>query len=86
MIKALVNVHGTVVCKEKCGASISVTLVRLTGKHNERRKIVSLTEERSQFHFPDVLPGKYRLEVGCHIPELFVFVDVQLILHVWFDL
>ncbi|TYH06259.1 hypothetical protein ES288_A08G142500v1 [Gossypium darwinii] len=61
--QALVNVRGTVVCKEKCGASVSVTLVRLAGKHNERKKIVSLTEERSQFHFPDVLPGKYRLEV-----------------------
>ncbi|XP_012474989.1 uncharacterized protein LOC105791465 [Gossypium raimondii] len=67
--QALVNVRGTVVCKEKCGASVSVTLVRLAGKHNERKKIVSLTEERSQFHFPDVLPGKYRLEVKHTSPE-----------------
>ncbi|XWS31841.1 hypothetical protein CRYUN_Cryun23aG0110800 [Craigia yunnanensis] len=61
--QALVNVLGTVVCKEKCGASVSVTLVRLGGKGNEGGKIVSLTDESSQFLFPDVLPGKYRLEV-----------------------
>ena len=76
MIKALVNVLGTVVCKEKCGASVSVTLVRLGGKRNEGRKIVGLTDESSQFLFPDVLPGKYRLEVWCPVPELFVLVDM----------
>ncbi|XP_022770793.1 nodal modulator 1 isoform X1 [Durio zibethinus] len=67
--QALVNVLGTVVCKEKCGASVSVTLVRLGGKHKEGRKIMSLTDESSQFLFPDVLPGKYRLEVKHTSPE-----------------
>lgn len=76
MIKALVNVLGTVLCKEKCGASVSVSLVRLGGKHNEGRKILSLTDESSQFMFSDVLPGKYHLEVWCLIPELFVLVDM----------
>ncbi|KAK8650653.1 hypothetical protein V6N13_140281 [Hibiscus sabdariffa] len=61
--QALVNVRGTVACKEKCAASVSVTLVRLAGKHKEGRKIVSLTNDSSQFLFADVLPGKYRLEV-----------------------
>ena len=51
--QALVNVLGIVVCKEKCGAYISVTLMRLGGIHNERRKIVSLIDESSQFLFPN---------------------------------
>lgn len=61
--QALVNIHGAVVCKEKCGPSVSVTLVRLAGKHNEERKTVSLTDESSEFLFSSVFPGKYRLEV-----------------------
>ncbi|OMO63992.1 hypothetical protein CCACVL1_22113, partial [Corchorus capsularis] len=61
--QALVNVLGSVVCKEKCGASVSVTLQRLGGKRNEGKKTVSLTDESSQFLFTDVLPGKYRIEV-----------------------
>ncbi|WRX09322.1 hypothetical protein QQP08_001809 [Theobroma cacao] len=67
--QALVNVLGRVVCKEKCGASVSVTLVRLAGQHNEQRKTVSLTDQSSQFLFPDVLPGKYRLEIKHSSPE-----------------
>lgn len=62
-MKALVNVLGSVTCKEKCGPSVSVTLVRLAGKRNEERKSVSLTDESNEFLFPNVLPGKYRLEV-----------------------
>lgn len=62
-IQALVNIHGAVVCKEKCGPSVSVTLVRLAGKRNEERKTVSLTDESSEFLFSSVFPGKYRLEV-----------------------
>lgn len=61
-IKALVNVRGTVACKEKCGASVSVTLVSLAGKRNEERT-VSLTDKSSEFLFQNVIPGKYRFEV-----------------------
>ncbi|KAF8394679.1 hypothetical protein HHK36_020896 [Tetracentron sinense] len=61
--QAQVNVHGTVLCKEKCGPSVSVSLVRSTGRSKEERKIVSLTDESSDFVFPKVLPGKYKLEV-----------------------
>ncbi|KAK3194298.1 hypothetical protein Dsin_025608 [Dipteronia sinensis] len=63
--QALVNVLGTVVCKERCGPLVSVTLVRLARKHNaeKERKTVSLSEDSNQFLFRDVLPGKYRLEV-----------------------
>uniref|UniRef100_A0A5B7C2M8 Putative nodal modulator 1 n=1 Tax=Davidia involucrata TaxID=16924 RepID=A0A5B7C2M8_DAVIN len=61
--QAQVNVLGSVVCKEKCGSSVSVALVRLGGKTKEERKIVSLTDESSEFEFPNVLPGKYRVEV-----------------------
>ncbi|XP_017985129.1 PREDICTED: nodal modulator 1 isoform X2 [Theobroma cacao] len=67
--QALVNVLGRVVCKEKCGASVSVTLVRLAGQRNEQRKTVSLTDQSGQFLFPDVLPGKYRLEIKHSSPE-----------------
>lgn len=74
--QALVNIHGAVVCKETCGPSVSVTLVRLAGKHNEERKTVSLTDESSEFLFSSVLPGKYRLEVRVIIPRLLLFVII----------
>lgn len=65
LIKALVNVHGNVVCKEKCDSSVSITLLRLAEKHTEE-KAVSLTDESNGFVFQDIIPGKYRLEVQCH--------------------
>ncbi|KAH7862687.1 hypothetical protein Vadar_008104 [Vaccinium darrowii] len=61
--QAQVNVLGEVLCKEKCGSSVSVTLVRLGGKSREERKPVYLTDESSAFMFTNVLPGKHRLEV-----------------------
>lgn len=66
-MKALVNVHGNVACKERCGSLVTVTLFRLGQKHNEgkEKKTVSLTDDSDQFLFRDVLPGKYRLEVQC---------------------
>ena len=63
LIKALVNVLGTVACKEKCDPSVTVTLVRLAGKRNEGRKTVTLTDSSSEFLFSNVIPGKYRIEV-----------------------
>ncbi|KAJ8770791.1 hypothetical protein K2173_021438 [Erythroxylum novogranatense] len=60
--QALVNVIGSVNCKEKCGPSVSVTLLSLSGKDKER-KSVSLTDASDEFVFPNILPGKYRLEV-----------------------
>ncbi|KAK9281445.1 hypothetical protein L1049_004347 [Liquidambar formosana] len=68
--QALVNVLGTVVCKENCGPSVSVTLVRLAGNRNHERKTVSLTNESNEFLFPNVFPGKYRLEVKHVSPEV----------------
>lgn len=65
LFKALVNVHGTVVCKDKCGPSVSVTLMRLADKHNKERQTVSLTDGSSEFLFSDIIPGKYILEVCC---------------------
>jgi len=47
--------------------------VRQVEKHNGERKTISLTPESSEFHFSDVIPGKYRLEV-----DFFLFF---LILH-----
>jgi hypothetical protein len=64
-MKVLVNVHGSVTCKEKCGPSVSIALVRLAGKHTEERKSVSLTNDSDEFLFQNVAPGKYRLEVKC---------------------
>lgn len=61
--QAQVNVLGAVSCKEKCGSSVSVTLSRLGSKNKEERKTVYLTDESSEFSFPNVLPGKYQLEV-----------------------
>ncbi|BBG92681.1 Carbohydrate-binding-like fold, partial [Prunus dulcis] len=66
--QALVNVRGTVACKEKCGASVSVTLVSLAGKRNEERT-VSLTDKSSEFLFQNVIPGKYRFEVKHNSEE-----------------
>lgn len=54
--------HGSVTCKEKCGPSVSVALVGAAGVRE--KKTVILTDESSQFHFSDVLPGKYTVEVG----------------------
>ncbi|KAL5561032.1 hypothetical protein UlMin_030779 [Ulmus minor] len=67
--QALVNILGTVVCKEKCGPSVSVTLWRLGDKRNGEKKTVSLTDESNQFLFSKVVPGKYRLEVQHNSPE-----------------
>ncbi|KAF2325064.1 hypothetical protein GH714_022546 [Hevea brasiliensis] len=67
--QALVNVLGSVTCKERCGSSVSVSLVRLPGNHNEERKSISLTDESDEFLFPNVLPGKYRLEVKHNSPD-----------------
>lgn len=61
--QALVNVRGSVTCKEKCGPLVSITLVRLAGIHTEEKKSVSLTNESDEFLFQNVAPGKYRLEV-----------------------
>lgn len=73
IIKALVNILGTVACKEKCGPSISVTLLRLADKRNEVRKTVSMTEGSNKFAFSDIIPGKYRLEV-CAYSLLYKFL------------
>ena len=67
----MVNIHGAVSCKEKCGPFVSVTLVRQVDKHNEERKTISLTTESSEFLFSDVIPGKYSLEVGLFLYSLF---------------
>nr|KYP47590.1 Nodal modulator 1 [Cajanus cajan] len=73
--QALVNIHGSVSCKEKCGPFVSVTLVRKVDKHNEERKTISLTTESSEFLFSDVIPGKYRLEVKHSSPESVTLED-----------
>ncbi|KAK7337534.1 hypothetical protein VNO77_18114 [Canavalia gladiata] len=73
--QALVNIQGAVACKEKCGPSVSVTLVRQVDKHNEERKSISLTSESSEYLFSDVIPGKYRLEVKHSSPESVTLED-----------
>nr|GMD68875.1 nodal modulator 3 [Ipomoea batatas] len=65
-----VNIVGSVVCKEKCGSSVSLTLVRLDGKHKGERKIIYLTNESNKFLFSNVLPGKYRVEVKNNSPGM----------------
>lgn len=75
IIKALVNILGTVACKEKCGPSVSVTLLRLADKRNEERKAVSLTEDNNKFVFSDIVPGKYGLQV-CAYSLLYKFLGL----------
>ncbi|KAL9239761.1 hypothetical protein vseg_014053 [Gypsophila vaccaria] len=58
--QAQVNVRGKVLCKEKCGSSVSITLLSLGAKGN--RDSIRLTDESNEFTFPRVFPGKYRLE------------------------
>ena len=66
IIKALVNMLGTVACKEKCGPSVSVTLLRLADKRNQETKAISLIDDSNNFQYSNVIPGKYRLEVCVH--------------------
>ncbi|KAE9598205.1 hypothetical protein Lal_00003964 [Lupinus albus] len=73
--QALVNIHGAVACKEKCGPSVSMTLVKQANKHNEEIKTIRLTTESSEFHFSDVIPGKYRLEVKHGSPDSVTLED-----------
>ncbi|KAL5700275.1 hypothetical protein ACHQM5_025742 [Ranunculus cassubicifolius] len=61
--QAQVNIYGTVLCKDKCGTSVSVSLVSSSSKNRAETRVVSLTDETSDFMFPDVFPGKYVLEV-----------------------
>ncbi|KAI8571196.1 hypothetical protein RHMOL_Rhmol01G0100100 [Rhododendron molle] len=60
----LESVLGEVLCKEKCGSSVCVTLVRLGGKIREERKPVYLTDESSAILFTTLvrLGGKSREE------------------------
>lgn len=61
--QAQVSLHGSVICKEKCGSSVSVALVGLHGTGKEERMMSALTDQSSEFMFLNVLPGKYRVEV-----------------------
>lgn len=65
--QALVDIHGTVLCKEKCDPSISISLLTLVGRSRKERSTFTLTHESSDFRFPKVSPGKYWLEVSCYI-------------------
>ncbi|KAL4202422.1 hypothetical protein AMTRI_Chr02g263630 [Amborella trichopoda] len=61
--QAQVNIHGTVVCKEKCRPRVFISLVSVGGRNSGERKTIFLGDESSNFMFPKVLPGKYHLEV-----------------------
>ncbi|XP_022863174.1 nodal modulator 1-like [Olea europaea var. sylvestris] len=65
--QAQVDVRGSVVCKETCGSSVSVILLRKDGISKEEMT-VSLTDQSSEFSFSNVLPGKYRIEVKSYSP------------------
>ncbi|CAA2967005.1 Nodal modulator 1 [Olea europaea subsp. europaea] len=65
--QAQVDVRGSVVCKETCGSSVSVMLLRKDGKSTGEMTI-SLTDQSSEFSFSNVLPGKYRIEVKRYSP------------------
>ncbi|KAK9086282.1 hypothetical protein Syun_028676 [Stephania yunnanensis] len=60
--QAQVNIYGTVFCKERCDSSVSISLVRPSGKIKSERRTVSLSDGNNDFMFPKVFPGKYMLE------------------------
>lgn len=62
-LKAQVSIHGSVVCKDRCDSSVSLTLLRLDGKSKDEKKTIGLANESNEFFFSNVLPGKYRVEV-----------------------
>ncbi|KAK1277905.1 hypothetical protein QJS04_geneDACA007053 [Acorus gramineus] len=68
--QALVDIHGTVTCKEVCSPKISVSLMKLAYKGAKERKTVTLTHEGSNFVFPKIFPGKYQLEVKHESSDL----------------
>ncbi|XP_037405521.1 nodal modulator 1-like isoform X2 [Triticum dicoccoides] len=58
-----VNVHGKILCKEKCNRNILLLLVRLAKGVEHETKTTSLEQDNANFVFTKVFPGKYRLEV-----------------------
>uniref|UniRef100_A0A7N0VIJ7 Carbohydrate-binding-like fold protein n=1 Tax=Kalanchoe fedtschenkoi TaxID=63787 RepID=A0A7N0VIJ7_KALFE len=67
--QALVNIHGTVACKDDCGSSVSVSLISKADTKDEEISTVGLTDHSNTFTFSDVYPGKYKLEVKHVSPE-----------------
>ncbi|XP_020582694.1 LOW QUALITY PROTEIN: nodal modulator 1-like [Phalaenopsis equestris] len=61
--EAQVNIHGSVLCKQTCGKSVSVALARLVGVTEQERKMISLSNESGDFVFQKIFPGKYRIMV-----------------------
>lgn len=72
IIKALVNILGSVTCKERCGSSVSITFQRLAGNHISEKKTISLTDESNAFQIQDVMPGKYRIEVQLFYLNIYI--------------
>lgn len=63
-----VNVHGKILCKEKCNQNILILLVRLAGGVEHETKTTSLEQDNVNFMFTKVFPGKYHLEVkSCNL-------------------
>ncbi|KAL0919007.1 hypothetical protein M5K25_011070 [Dendrobium thyrsiflorum] len=56
--EAQVNIYGTVLCKEKCSKSVSVSL---------ERKVLSLSNEGGDFIFRNIFPGKYRIMILMNV-------------------
>ncbi|WOL10268.1 nodal modulator 1 [Canna indica] len=67
--QAQVNIHGNVLCKERCNPDISVSLVSILGDSTQEKETIALKHESCDFTFTKVFPGKYLIEVK-HIPSL----------------
>lgn len=61
--QAQVNIYGTVLCKDKCGSSVSVSLLRSSNKNEAERVTVRLNDASNEFMFSNISPGNYILEV-----------------------
>lgn len=72
VVKALVNILGSVTCNERCGSSVSITLQRLAGNRITEKKSISLTDESNVFQIQDVIPGKYRIEVQLYFLNIYI--------------
>ena len=62
-IKALVDICGSVICKEGCDSLVSTSLTSLAMRGSEKLNSLSLTNESSDFIFEKILPSAWCLEV-----------------------
>eukprot|EP01018_Ginkgo_biloba_P008909 Gb_02734 [translate_table: standard] len=61
--QALVDIRGSVICKETCSSLVSILLTSVDVKASKGIRSINLSNESNDFMFEKVLPGAYRLEI-----------------------